>query len=71
MIPLFKELWHDLMWSPERLRLWARGAVFTLGQVGSIMAANSDLPIPSSWAPWISALSGLALLIKAGDKNPK
>ena len=69
MIPLIKEFLHNLLYSRERATLWLRGTWFTAWQLVSVLATQGMLGPIQKWAPVISAVSGLALFAKAGDRN--
>ena len=70
MIPLIRQFFHDLLWSPERMTLWLRGAWFAIWQAMGVAIAQNALPIPAKYAPWVAMISAAALLAKAGDRNP-
>lgn len=75
MIPAIKTFVHDLLWSEERFRLWARGFLLWAG----MMAAQVSLTPTAEFVTWgfkawairllIAAAVGSAGFIKAGDKN--
>ena len=70
MIPMLKQFFHDLLWSPERATLWIRGSIMLVSQVLAVLTTRSDLPVPPEWAPWISTIGlVIAVLVKAGEKN--
>jgi hypothetical protein len=71
MIPLVKQFFRDLLFSPERVTLWARGFLGWAGTVIGIVAAQGTAAM-WTWKPWVAgALVGAGMLFKAGDKNLK
>lgn len=75
MIPLLKNFFRELLYSPERVRLWARGFLTWAATTGAQVVAYP----PETVAHWgvkdwavrmlISGVAGFAVLLKAGDKN--
>ncbi len=69
MIPLLKSFVHDLLYSEERVTLWARGFLTWLGLVGALVVAKGEAAL-TDWRTWgVAAIGGAAVLFKAGDKN--
>jgi hypothetical protein len=76
MIPLLGAFFYDLLWSPERARLWLRSF---LGVAFGAAAQAVAVP-PEQVAAWtardwavrlgVALILGVALSVKAGDKNP-
>lgn len=67
MIPWFQQFWHDFWYDqswPERA---LRALVALVGQLG----AQGVIPLPPKWAWAGNVLTAAALLINAGQKNPK
>lgn len=75
MIPLIRSFVHELLWSPERVRVWLRGALGWLAVTGAqVVAVPMEQVMAWRAKDWalrflISGVAGFALLIKAGDKN--
>lgn len=76
MIPAFKEWVHDLLWSPERFRLWSRGFLGWSATIATQIALTPTAELVTwgakAWAIrlLIAAAAGGALLIPAGQRNP-
>ena len=76
MIPLLRAFWRELWWSPEAARVWMRAGLGWLAAVAAqVMAYPAD--VVSAWGArdWairlaIAGVAGLALLLKAGERNP-
>ena len=75
MIPLLKQFWHDLAYSPEKATLWARSLLMALA--GGGLAFAGDLAQLGFSPPAVQRVkvasvvaAFLASAMKAGDKNP-
>lgn len=77
MIPLIRSFVHELLWSPERARVWLR-ALLGWGATAAAQVVAAPASEVAAWTAkdWavrlgIAGILGFALLLKAGDKNPK
>jgi hypothetical protein len=83
MIPLLKQFFHDLFYSPEKVTLWARSLTgFLFGLLATVMASvagpdglpDLDKLKGWGWKGWlarcaVAAVLSVALGFKAGEKN--
>jgi hypothetical protein len=67
---------HDFFYSPERARLWLRSVLAWVAVAGAqIVVVPREQIATWSARDWairlgVAALAGLALGVKAGDRNP-
>ena len=77
MIPIIKTFLSELLWSPERARLWARGFLAWAAAVAAQLVTSTPEQILAwtarQWAVHlaVAGLAGLAVMVKAGEQNPK
>jgi len=75
MIPLLKNFWHELMYSPERVRVWFRGFLGWAAAAGAqVVTAGPEAVMTWTAKDWtirmlVAGVAGFALLLKAGEKN--
>ena len=76
MWPIVKRFAYDLIYSPERARLWFRGvATWVATSAGLVVAYPPEVITAWRLRDWalrflIAGVSGLAVMAKAGDRNP-
>ncbi len=77
MIPLLRGFIRELLYSPEAARVWLRSFLIWASTMGAQVLAT-PLAELSAWSikQWaircaVSGVAGFALMLKAGEKNPK
>lgn len=75
MIPLLKAFFHELLYSPERVRVWIRGFLTWAAAAGAQVVAYPP-EVVGGWGvkDWairaaIAGVAGFAVMVKAGEKN--
>lgn len=76
MIPLISSFFRELLYSPERARVWLRSSLAVVfGALAQVVATPAEQLALWSTRDWslrigIALILGFALSLKAGEKNP-